>query len=215
MLTRLCLIRHAETHLTVEERFAGATDVPLSDAGRWHARQLAHRLEEFPPAAVFSSPMARTVETAEILAAPHGLPVRPDARLREINHGRWEGLTRAEVEDRFPVEAGMWIADPYNFAPVGGETGRSVEERAVPAIMEIAAAHEGGLVFVISHKATLRLIIGHFLGIDLSGYRDRLDQRPACLNILEFKSPADARLTLLNDVSHYTDDLMHEHRHIV
>ena len=71
------------------------------------------------------------------------------------------------------------------------------------------------VAFVISHKATLRLIIGYYLGIDLSGYRDRLDQRPACLNVLEFKGPEEARLTLLNDVSHYFDDLTHEHQHIV
>ena len=85
----------------------------------------------------------------------------------------------------------------------------------MPATREIVAAHPDELIFVVSHKATIRLIIGYFLGIDLKGYRDRLDQRPACLNALEFKTPDNARLTLLNDVSHYHDDLMDEHSHIV
>jgi probable phosphoglycerate mutase len=215
MTTRLFLARHAETLLTAENRFAGSTDVLLSDEGREHARQLAHRLREFHPAAIYASPMSRTVETAELLAAPHGMAVRTDPRLREIDHGRWEGLTRTEVEARYPVEAGMWIADPYNFAPVGGETGKAVVGRAVPAIQDIVTAHPDDLVFVVSHKATIRLIIGYYLGIDLSGYRDRLDQRPACLNALEFKNPEEARLTLLNDVSHYFEDLLSEHKHIV
>ena len=215
MATRLFLVRHAETTLTAEDRFAGSIQALLSDHGRHQAQQLAHRLSDFTPAAIYASPMQRTVETAEILAAPHDLPVQTDDRLREIDHGRWEGLTRAEVQARYPMEAGMWLADPYNFAPVGGEPGRSVVERAAPAIKEIVAAHAGELVFVVSHKATLRLIIGYFLGIDLSGYRDRLDQRPACLNVLEFKNPDDARLALLNDVSHYLEDLIAEHPHIV
>jgi len=213
--TRLFLVRHAETTLSVENRFAGSTDVLLSEKGRGQAQQLAHRLDDYDPTAVYASPMRRTVATAEILAAPHGLPVQTDPRLREIDHGHWEGLTREEVEARYPMEAGMWLADPYNFAPVGGEPGRSVTERGVAAVREIVEAHAGELVFVVSHKATLRLIIGYFLGIDLSGYRDRLDQRPACLNVLDFKNPGEARLTLLNDVSHYLDDLMHEHGHIV
>jgi probable phosphoglycerate mutase len=212
---RLFLIRHAETTLSAEDRFAGSTDVLLSERGREQARHLAHRLRDFRPAALYASPMRRAVETGEILAAPHRLPVQADPRLREIDHGHWEGLTRREVEERYPMEAGMWLADPYNFAPVGGEPGRSVAERAVAAVTEIVAAHADDLVFVVSHKATLRLVIGHYLGIDLSGYRDRLDQRPACLNVLEFKSPGEARLTLLNDVSHYLDNLMDEHEHIV
>lgn len=215
MTTRLFLVRHAETQLTAEDRFAGSTDVLLSEKGREQVRSLAHRLESFHPAAIYASPMSRTVETAEILAAPHRMPVRTDPRLREIDHGRWEGLTRHEVESRFPLEAGLWMADPYRFAPIGGETGKAVVERAVPAIKDIVSAHRAELVFVVSHKATIRLIIGYYLGIDLSGYRDRLDQRPACLNALEFKNPESARLTLLNDVSHYYHDLLDEHHHIV
>jgi probable phosphoglycerate mutase len=215
MPTRLFLIRHAETTLSAEDRFAGSSDVPLSEHGRDQVQQLAHRLAGFAPAAVYASPMRRTLETAESLAAPHGLAVRADPRLREIDHGHWEGLTRREVEARYPMEAGMWLADPYNFAPVGGEPGRSVAERAVAAVKEIVAAHPDNVTFVVSHKATLRLIIGFYLGIDLSGYRDRLDQRPACLNVLEFKNPHEARLALLNDVSHYLDNLMDEHGHIV
>src|SRR5262249_45955242 len=89
------------------------------------------------------------------------------------------------------------------FAPKGGEAGITVMARALPALREIVVAHQGGKVVVVSHKATIRLVISSFLGIDARGYRDRLDQSPASLNILDFKDPVRARLMLFNDVSHY------------
>jgi broad specificity phosphatase PhoE len=130
------------------------------------------------------------------------VPIRRDG-LREISHGRWEGLTRREVEERFPGEYEAWDADPFTFAPVGGESGVAVLARALPVIREIVVAHAGECVIVVSHKATLRIILSSLLGFDSRGYRDRLDQSPACLNIVDFKDPVRARLMLFNDVSHY------------
>ena len=89
-------------------------------------------------------PLSRTVETASILARPHPhlAPLHREG-LREISHGRWEGLTRPEVEERFPGEYETWEADPFTFAPVGGESGLGVLSRALPVIREIVVAHEG------------------------------------------------------------------------
>src|SRR6266540_6814162 len=128
-----------------------------------------------------------------------------DDGLREISHGRWEGLTRQEVEERFAEEYAAWEADPFTFAPVGGESGLAVLARALPAVRRIATAHDGETTLVVSHKATLRLVLCALLGIDPRGYRDRLDQSPACLNVVDFKDPVRARLMLFNDVSHYAD----------
>ena len=205
MTTRLLLIRHGATQLTAEDRFAGAVGVDLSDEGREQIRCLASRLQPTKIAAVYSSPLSRTMESATILAAPHRLAPIPTAGLQEISHGRWEGLTRREVEQRFPGEYEAWEADPFTFAPEGGESGVAVLARALPVIREIVIAHEGQCVAVVSHKATLRIVISSVLGFDARGYRDRLDQSPACLNVLEFKDPARARLMLFNDVSHYQD----------
>jgi len=205
MSTRLYLVRHGATQLTAENRFAGAVGVDLSEEGRAQVRQLAERIAGDGIAAVYASPFGRTVETAEILARPHGLsPILEDG-LREISHGRWEGLTRNEVEERFPGEYEAWEADPFTFAPVDGETGLAVLARALPAIRKIVTAHLGARVLVVSHKATLRLVLASILGMDARGYRDRLDQSPACLNVVDFKDPSRARLMLFNDVSHYAD----------
>jgi len=81
----------------------------------------------------------------------------------------------------------------------------SVLARALPVIREIVVSHEGQNVIVVSHKATIRLLISSLLGFDGRGYRDRLDQSPACLNVLDFKDPVRVRLTLFNDISHYAD----------
>src|SRR5688500_1798427 len=153
--TRVFLVRHGATVLTAEDRFAGSIDVPLSDEGREQARRLALRLSSEAVAAVYASPLGRAVETASILARPHRLEVIPRYDLRESSHGRWEQMTRREVEERFPDEAAAWNDDPYTFAPAGGETGLAVSARALPAMIEIVRAHAGKTVVVVSHKATI------------------------------------------------------------
>jgi broad specificity phosphatase PhoE len=214
MVTRLFLVRHGATSLSAEDRFAGSTDVDLSTEGREQVRRLAQRLAADRVRAVYSSPLRRTVDTATILGAPHGLaPVTRDG-LREISHGRWEGLRRAEVEERFPEEYAAWEEDPFTFAPEGGECGLDVMARALPVIRQIVVAHAGENVIVVSHKATLRLVISSLLGFDARGYRDRLDQSPACLNAIDFKDPVRARLMLFNDVSHYADHPSRPRRHL-
>jgi probable phosphoglycerate mutase len=207
-LTRIYLIRHGATILTAEDRFAGATNVPLSDEGRTQAGRLAQRLKGLPVAAVYSSPLDRTMETARILAAPHSLDVNPRDGLREISHGHWEQLTRAEVEQQFPTEAAAWDEDPFTFAPTGGESGLAVTARALPALMDIVRHHEGESIIVVSHKATIRLLLSSLLGFDPRRYRDNLDQNPAALNVVDFKDPVRARLMLFNDTSHYSEDTL-------
>jgi probable phosphoglycerate mutase len=214
MTTRLYLVRHGATQLTAEDRFSGAGGIELTDEGRAQVERLSARLSDDKIAAVYSSPFSRTLETARILARPHKLEPLAREGLRETSHGRWEGLARSEVESRFPEEYAAWEADPFTFAPEGGESGLSVLARALPVIREIVVRHEGMNVLIVSHKATLRLLISSLLGFDARGYRDRLDQAPAALNILDFKDPVRARLMLYNDVSHYADHPGHPRAHL-
>ncbi len=214
MTTRLYLVRHGATQLSAENRFAGSVGVDLSEEGSAQVERLAIRLADDQITAIYASPLSRTQETANILARPHELtPVLRDG-LKEISHGRWEGLTRTEVEAALPGEYETWESDPFTFAPEGGESGISVLARALPVVREIVTKHEGKNVLVVSHKATIRLLISSLLGFDERGYRDRLDQAPACLNILDFKDPARARLMLFNDISHYTDQPLRPQGHL-
>jgi broad specificity phosphatase PhoE len=197
------MVRHGATVSSAEDRFAGATDVALSDQGREQTRRLAERLSGEKIVAVYASPLGRTVETASILSEPHNLEVQTRDGLREINHGRWEQMTRRQVEEKFPEEAAEWERDPYTFAPVGGESGLQVTARALPVLIELVRKHPGECFLVVSHKATIRLLLSSLLGFDPRRYRDNLDQKPAALNIVDFKDPVRARLTLFNDTSHY------------
>jgi broad specificity phosphatase PhoE len=206
--TRVFLVRHGATVLSAEDRFAGATNVELSEAGREQARALSLRLAPQPVAAFYASPLDRTMETARILAEPHALPVQPDAAFLEINHGVWEGLTRVEAEHVHAEMYSHWEQDPYNFAPDCGESGLAVTARAMPALLAVVEKHPGEIICVVSHKATIRLLLSAVLGFDPRRYRDHLDLNPASLTILDFRDFSQARLTLFNDVAHYAADGM-------
>ena len=204
-VTRLFLVRHGATAATEEDRFSGSTGAELSEQGRWQAARLGERLSQENITAIYSSPLSRALETARIVAGHCRLePVICDG-LREIGHGHWEGMKREDVERQFGAEYAAWEANPFAFAPEGGESGVAVLARALPVIREIVAAHRGGQMLVVSHKATLRLVLSSVLGFDPRGYRDRLDQSPACLNVVDFRDPVRARLMLFNDTSHYAE----------
>src|SRR2546421_11491795 len=203
--TRVFMVRHGATVLSAEDRFAGATDVELSDEGREQTRRLADRLRDEKILAVYASPLGRTAETASILAAPHKLEIQTRDGLREINHGRWEQMTRREVEEKFPEEAAAWEKDPYTFAPAGGESGLAVTARALPVLIDLVRMHLSESILVVSHKATIRLLLSSLLGFDPRRYRDNLDQKPAALNIVDFRDTTRTRLTLFNDTSHYSE----------
>ncbi len=205
MTTRVFLVRHGSTQLTQENRFSGTTNVPLAEEGRRQAQHLAVRLAKEPIVAVYTSPLERTLETGRILARPHNLDVVPRDCLREISHGRWEGLTRAEVEKLYPEEYAAWEHDPYTFAPEGGETGLSVTARALPELLGIVRTHPDQHVLIVSHKATIRLLLSSILGFDPRAYRDHLDQSPTALNIIDFRGSQHPRLVLFNDTSHYSE----------
>ena len=203
MITRVFLVRHGATTATEEGRFSGASGADLSEQGRWQAERLGERVAQQNLAAIYSSPFDRALDTARLVAARCRLDLAIRDGLREIDHGHWEGLTRDEVEERFAQEYGEWEADPFTFAPAGGESGVEVLARALPVLREIVTRHRGEQVLVVSHKATIRLMLSSLLGFDARGYRDRLDQSPACLNVVDFKDPVRARLMLFNDTSHY------------
>jgi len=203
VVTRLYLVRHGATAEVAEDRFAGALDVPLADEGRAQARALGDRLQCERITAVYASPLIRAADTARIVSSGWNLAVRSVDGLREVGHGRWEGRRRRDVEEEFRSEFARWEQDPFTFAPEGGESGASVQARALPAIQTIVDSHPGEHVLVVSHKATIRLVLCGLLGIDARGYRDRLDQAPACLNVLDFTDRIRARLVLFNDTSHY------------
>ena len=201
-ITRLLLIRHGATTSTADDRFAGSSNVELSDAGRAEAASLSRRLASLQIDACYCSDMQRAIDTATIVMTPHKIAPMPMKELREIDHGHWEGQVHKQVEQQYAKEYAAWSSDPLSIAPPGGETAISVLARALSAVRSIITNHPGQTILIASHKATNRLLLAYYLGMDLRRYRDRLGQDVACLNILDFSSPTEAKVATLNDTSH-------------
>jgi broad specificity phosphatase PhoE len=165
----LLLARHGETDWNRENRFQGRADPPLNEAGREQARELAARLAREPLAAVFTSPLQRAAETADIVAAKRGLRVLAESGLLEIDVGSWSGLTRAEIEQRFPDGYRRWLE-----LASGWDDGESYEElgqRVVPTLIRIGAAHDGVPVLVVTHSGPIRAAVAAAEGIPYADAR--------------------------------------------
>ncbi len=153
-MTTILLARHGETAWNREGRFQGHADPPLNEAGRAQARELSAALAREQLAAVYSSPLRRALETAEIVAETHGLePVLVEA-LREVDVGSWQGLTRAEVERRFPEQYARWL--DFGQGWDDGESYEQMGERVVAALLELAAAHDGDRILAVTHGGPIR-----------------------------------------------------------
>ena len=154
MTTRLLLVRHGESTWNVAGRWQGHADPPLSELGERQAAAAAAALSD-PPDAVWTSDLVRARRTAQLLAGPHGLAVRADARLRERDVGEWSGLTRAEIEERWPG----WLA--ARRSPDGFEGDEPLAGRALEALRDIAAAAPEVTVIVVTHGGVIRTIERH------------------------------------------------------
>jgi probable phosphoglycerate mutase len=159
--TRILLARHGETEWNRVGRWQGHADPPLNDAGRSQAAELAERLAGDGIAAVYSSDLARARETASVVAARLGLGVVEDVGLREIDVGSWSGLTRAEVEQRFPEGYARWLDGEIGH---DGETREQLTARVVSAVERVAAVHPEATVLVVTHGGAIRAIRRHAAG---------------------------------------------------
>jgi len=170
-MTRLVLIRHGETVWHKENRYAGRTDIPLSPRGQEQAERLARWASSARLTAIWVSPLLRARQTAEPSESATGLTAHVDLRLREIDFGRGEGLTRAEIERSFPEAFAAYETDPVAHPFPNGENPRRTAERAVACFRDIVQAHPEGRVLVIMHNTVIRLSLCELIGVPLSHYR--------------------------------------------
>jgi broad specificity phosphatase PhoE len=197
---RLLLIRHGETDWNRQQVPQGHVDVPLNQEGRTQAHALARRLQDWDIAAIYTSDLSRSAETAAILGEALGLVPIPDAAWREIDLGGWVGLSDAELKVRFGDELAA-VARGEDVPRGGGETMAAVQARAVEAFEEMRRAHLRQTVALVSHGGTLKALICHLIGLELSRVGRLSTRGNAGLSIIEFDQ-GRPRLTLLNDTSH-------------
>lgn len=166
--TRLIVVRHGQTEWNAVDRFQGYLDTKLSEMGRKQAAALADRLQNGNISAIYSSDLQRAMQTAQPIAQKLQLPIKVDQRLRERNMGIFQGLTFAEISEKFPQEhANFMTWDPDYIIPEG-ESSRQKYERTISCFDEIALAESGKDVLVVSHGGTIDALFRHALGLSLS-----------------------------------------------
>jgi broad specificity phosphatase PhoE len=168
-VTTIYLARHAESDWNAENRFQGHADRPLTERGREQAEALAQELAEKTLDAVYSSPLRRALETAELVAARHGLRPIATKGLREVDVGGWAGLSRSEVKARFPDAFGRWLAGGEGWED--GETYDAMAERVLGAVRRIATEHPDGTVLVVSHGGPIRALHAAARNMTVHDYR--------------------------------------------
>lgn len=192
---RLFLVRHGETSSNRELRYLGSLDEPLTPDGLLQAESVADILALLAPAAVYASPLRRAAQTGGPIAARLGLPLLPEPRLREQCFGAWEGLRRAEVVERGAAERALlaaWESDP-TAAPPGGESLAAVAARVHDLADELAAAHPGGRLVLVSHVGPIKALLCTALAAPLTAVR-RLFLDPGTLTIVDWGDPPVVRL---------------------
>ncbi|MDR8409134.1 histidine phosphatase family protein [Nonomuraea sp. 3-1Str] len=202
-MTRLVLVRHGETVWHAENRYAGLSDVALTPLGHEQAGRLAGWAATAGLTGVWASPLSRASITAAPSAEAAGVELRVDDRLREIDFGKGDGLTSAEMHERFPEERAAFEADPAAHPLPGGEDPHAVADRFVAALDDVRAAQPDGRVLVVAHTTAIRLALCRLIGVPLGSYRrlfPRLDNcavtelrlRDGQVAMLQFNSPIGA-----------------------
>jgi len=198
--TRLVLVRHGATRHSAERRFSGRNTLALDEHGVRQAQALAARAPSWRPVAIVSSPLVRTMQTADVIAAELGVEVTAVDDLAEVDFGEWEGRTFGEARASHPAELDAWLAAP-DTAPPGGESFAQVGERVQRARDEIMRMHAGNTVVVVTHVTPIKTLLR--LALDappIAMFRIHLDT--ASVSIVDYFDDGNCSVKLVNDTSH-------------
>ncbi|NJO93788.1 MAG: histidine phosphatase family protein [Hydrococcus sp. RM1_1_31] len=206
MSLKLYFLRHGETESSRTGTYCGSLDVDLTIEGYQMAEDFATAYKTFNWTAVFASPMHRTIVTAKPLCDAIGIDIQLRNGLKEIAYGKWEGKTPEEVNRDFHDEYVSWLADPGWNAPTGGEKGVDIARRSSQVIEEIEQSCYSGNVLVVSHKATIRIMMCELLGIDIGRFRDRIGMPVASVSIVELAERGPL-LQIMGDRCHLRKEL--------
>lgn len=207
MTLHLFFLRHGQTPHSKADTFCGLGSNPqLTEDGSEMAKQFAEAYRNFKWQGIYCSTLQRAQLTAQPLLDFLGVKAEFRDGLREIDYGKWESKTPAEVSVTFSDDHKAWLEDPEQSAPTGGETAAAIAKRAMQVVDEIRSLHTDGNVLIISHKATIRITLCALLGIDLSLFRYRLACPVASLSEVEFTKNGPILLRLA-DRSHLNERL--------
>lgn len=186
MSLKIYLLRHGETAYSQRGAYCGSLDAELTAEGQQMAHAFAETYRTIPWSDVYVSSMKRAIATAKPLCDAAGLSMQLREGLKEIDYGAWEDREQDHVRQHYEADYIRWQTDPAWNPPTAGETAIQIAARALPIITEIESRYKDGNVLVVSHKATIRIILCNLLGIDVGRYRDRINALAASVSIVKF-----------------------------
>jgi alpha-ribazole phosphatase/probable phosphoglycerate mutase len=197
---KIYLVRHGQTDWNLEMRFQGKEKIPINETGKNQARLLSQRLSKEEFTAVYSSPLLRARETAEIIAGRHGLTPHLVVGIREICFGCWEGKTYSEMNEKEQNDVDRWLLDPENSSISGGETFKHFKERILQSYKELLSINGRNFVLV-SHAGAIKVLVADILGLPFSRIAS-LKLSLCSLSVLLYDDCRNAYLELFNDTCH-------------
>ncbi len=206
-MVKIYLVRHAEAMGNVLEFFQGRTDAEISDKGRKQLDMLAERFKDISIDALYSSPLKRTLSTADAVNRYHGLDIlkRPD--LIEINGGKWEGTPWSEIPVKFPTEYNVWTNEINKFHAPDGESTQQVYDRMKIVMDRLAEENQGKTIAVVSHGMAIKAYLNYADGRRWDNYSDPGWSDNTAVSLIEYDDMLVPRIIFKNDSSHLTDDL--------
>ncbi len=198
---RVAPVRHGETDLNARGAYRGRADVPLSLRGRVQSKSVGRALRGVSFEGVYSSPLVRARQTALAIAAGRrGATVVGTEALIDMDFGQWQGMTVAQVQERFPQEFRTWVDRPREARIPGGETLDEVRQRVIAELDRLEETHPQGTIAIVSHGVVNKLILCTVLGLTAAGFWN-VKQDTGAISVFEY-SRQGAKLFLMNDMCH-------------
>ncbi len=199
-MTKVYIVRHGQTAWNLEEVFRGRADIPLDETGKQEVHLAGEALKDETLHAVYSSPLSRSMETAENIAKFHSLPVVPLEAIIDISYGEWEGVGLKEVQQQSPDLYALWLQEPHKIRFPQGETLEEVRSRTMQALEELLVKHRNENIVLVAHRVPNKVMCCALLGLDDSNFW-RIQQDTASTNLFVYKD-GQWIVSFLNDTSY-------------
>ena len=202
-MIRIILVRHGQTEWNKFERFRGRVDIDLDETGWKQAEATADKLAQWEMKAIYSSPLKRTMNTAQPLATRLGLTVQPLEGIIDMDFGEWQGIGIGEVREKYGELFDLWLYHPEKLEIPGAETLEDVRKRAVATIDDVMAKNEDQTIALVSHRVVCKVLLCHLLGLDNSHFW-QIVQDTTAINLFEIWDGRPS-VMLINDTCHLRD----------
>jgi broad specificity phosphatase PhoE len=199
-MSRVYLVRHGQTAWNVGEIFRGRADIPLDETGKGEVHLAGETLKDETLHAVYSSPLSRSMETAENIAKFHDISVTPLDAIIDISYGEWEGLGNQEVQQKYPELHALWLSEPHKVLFPGGESLDEVRSRTMAALEDLLVKHQDENFALVAHRVPNKVICCALLGLDNSHFW-RIQQDTASTNLFVYRN-GQWIISYLNDTSY-------------